>query len=272
MAAARALVALALLAPLVINAAGARAESGIARIRERAAALALKPVPPLAVLRARCGTDALCAGRIIARTLGPRAGLKRLRPPDTDSIRLVKVKPSVTAVRRLRDGGLYLELRRFGIQALPELQSVLATEDMRPPLPRIVLDLRRNTGGDVARMLRVAAVFIGARERAVRLRTAKGVRWLNVPKPDWRVKVRRITVLVGTQTASSAELLAALLRRYARARLLGERTFGKNWLSSAVPLAQGWALLVPSAIVSVPGERIAGGLRPDGAIPLELVE
>ena len=267
----RAVLALALLALMVMNAAAAWAESGIARIRERAAALALGPVPPLSVLRAQCGEDALCAGRMIAQALGPRAGLKRLRPPDTDAIRLVKVKPSVSAVRRLRDGGLYLELRRFGIQALPELKAVIKAAS-GAPLPRLVIDLRRNRGGDVERMLRVAAMFIGARERAVRLRTAQGVRWLRVPKPDWRVKARHITVLMGPNTASSAELLAALLRRHAGARLLGARTFGKDWLTSAVPLAQGWALLVPSATVSVPEASITGGLRPDGTLLAEPVE
>jgi len=252
----------------VLMTAPAAAESGIARIWKRTAALALEPVPPLALLRQRCGEDALCAGRVIARALGPRARIVRLRPPDTDAIRLVKVKPSVTAVRRLGNGGLYVELRRFGIQALPELKAALA----RRAFSRLVIDLRRNTGGDVARMLRLAAVFIGPRAKAVRLRTATGERWLDVPKPAWRVKARQITVLVGPKTASSAELLAALLRRYAGARLLGARTFGKNWLVGAVPLAQGRALLVPSAIISVPGERIEGGLSPDAPLPPEFAQ
>ncbi len=252
----------------VLMTAPAAAESGIARIWKRTAALALEPVPPLALLRQRCGEDALCAGRVIARALGPRARIVRLRPPDTDAIRLVKVRPTITARRALSGGGLYVELRRFGIQALPELKAALA----EGPFSRLVIDLRHNIGGDVARMLRLAAVFIGPRVKAVRLRTATGERWLDVPKPGWRVKARHIDVLVGPDTASSAELLAALLRRHAGARLLGARTFGKNWLVGAVPLAQGWALLVPSAIVSVPGERIGGGLSPDAPLPPEFAQ
>ena len=264
----RAVPRLVMLAVALASAPAAQAESGVARIWKRAAALALMPVPPLAALQARCGEDALCAGRVIAQALGPRARIVRRRPPDTDAIRLVKVKPTITAMRRLRGGGLSVELRRFGIQALPELRAALKDES----LSHLVVDLRRNTGGDVVRMLRVAAIIIGARRRAVRLRTARGERWLDVPKPGWRVKARQVTVLVGPQTASSAELLAALLRRHAGARLLGARTFGKNWLTSAVPLAQGRALLVPSAMVSVPGERIRGGLRPDAPIPPGLVK
>lgn len=264
----RAVFRLVMLAFVLATAPAAQAESGIVRIWKRAAALALKPVPPLSVLRARCGEDTLCAGRAIARALGPRARIVRRRPPDTDAIRLVRVKPAITVRRALPGGGLYLELRRFGIRALPELHAALAGG----AFSRLVIDLRRNTGGDVARMLRLAAVFTGAQKRAVRLRTARDERWLDVPKPGWRARARRIAVLVGPKTASSAELLAALLRRHAGARLLGARTFGKNWLTSAVPLAQGRALLVPSAIVSVPGERIEGGLRPDAPIPLGLVK
>ncbi len=252
----------------VLMAAPAAAESGIARIWKRTAALALEPVPPLALLRQRCGEDALCAGRIIARALGARARIVRQRPPDTDAIRLVKVRPTITARRALSGGGLYLELRRFGIQALPELKAALA----EGPFSRLVIDLRHNTGGDVARMLRLAAVFIGPRAKAVRLRTATGERWLDVPKPGWRIENLRLEVLIGPRTASSAELLAALLRRYAGARLRGARSFGKNWLSGAIPLAQGWALLVPSAVMEVPGEALAGGLEPDGPLPAGLTK
>ncbi len=258
-----------LLVAALLTTGTALAESGIARIRERAAALALRPVPPLAALRARCGVDALCAGRFIARALGPRARIVRRRPPDTDAIRLVKVQRSITAVRHLQDGGLYLELRRFGIQALPELRTALGGQKA---WPRIVIDLRRNGGGDVARMLRLAAVFTGARRHAVRLRTRQGVRWLDIPAPDARIGALRLEVLIGPQTASSTELFAALLRRHAGARLLGARSFGKNWLGGAVPLAQGRALLVPSAIIDVPGEALAGGLVPDGPLPAELTK
>ncbi len=71
MAAARALVALALLAPVVMIATEARAESGIARIRERAAALAMRPVPKKG-MGLRWEMTLVSAG-ISGRTLAPSA-------------------------------------------------------------------------------------------------------------------------------------------------------------------------------------------------------
>ena len=76
-----------------------------------------------------------------------------------------------------------------------------------------------------------------------------------------------ITVLVGRQTASSGEILAALLRRHAGAELVGERTAGKDYLTRVVPLDQDWRLLLPAERIEVPGESLSGGLQPDRALP-----
>ena len=250
----------------------ARAATGVERLHQRVAALALRPVPPLAALRAQCREDTLCAARLLARALGPRARLQRISHPDTDAIRLVRVRRSITSARRLADGGLQVELRRFGIKAVAEMRAVLHKQK---GTRRIVIDLRRNGGGNVARMLRIAALFTGPLRRAVRLRTAAGERWLDVPAPaqpplplpgSRGSHMAHIELLVGPGTASSAEILAALLRRHAGARMLGRRTHGKNWLSSAVPVGHDWQLLVPSAIIEVPGETLSGGLRPDAAM------
>ena len=69
---------------------------------------------------------------------------------------------------------------------------------------------------------------------------------------------------------SSGEVLAALLRRYADATVLGERTFGKDYVLRIEPIAQGWRALIPDGRLEVPGEILAGGLVPDGPIPTRL--
>jgi C-terminal processing protease CtpA/Prc len=103
----------------------------------------------------------------------------------------------------------------------------------------------------------------------MRLIQADGVRLLAIPRAAeiWRGP---ITVLVGAGTMSSGEVLAALLRRYAGATVMGDRTFGKDYALRVEPVSQGWRALVPDGRIEVPGEHLVGGLLPDGPIPPEL--
>ena len=82
--------------------------------------------------------------------------------------------------------------------------------------------------------------------------------------PTTRGLIERLEV---DETASSAEVLAALLRRYAGARLIGAQTLGKDWLTRLIPVDHDWRLAIPAERIEVPGERLAQGLVPDIEAP-----
>ena len=65
-------------------------------------------------------------------------------------------------------------------------------------------------------------------------------------------------------------MLAALLRRHAGATVLGERTWGKDYVLRVEAIDPDWRALIPDGQIEVPGEILAGGLLPDGPIPAEL--
>jgi carboxyl-terminal processing protease len=135
----------------------------------------------------------------------------------------------------------------------------------------VILDLRHNPGGLVRRMLRVAGRFTGPVPGALELVADERVTVLAIPRPSGGpVWAGRITVLVGPLTISSGEVLTALLRRYAGAAVLGERTFGKDYVLRVERIAPDWQALIPDGRIEVPGEILAGGLTPDGPIPAEL--
>lgn len=54
------------------------------------------PLPATAFLVKTCAGNVLCAARHIARHIGPRARLEKTTHPDTDTIRRVKSRPSIT--------------------------------------------------------------------------------------------------------------------------------------------------------------------------------
>ena len=190
--------------------------------------------------------------------------LQRVRHPTSDQIRWATTESSVERSADLGAGGRLVRLDRFGRKADYELGAALRGADA------LVLDLRHNHGGVLRRMLRIAGRFTGPVPGALRLVKPGEVRLLAIPRPSGTVWRGRITVLVGADTISSGEVLAALLRRHAGATVLGERTWGKDYVLRVEPVDPDWRALIPDGRIEVPGEILAGGLVPDGPIPAEL--
>ena len=127
----------------------------------------------------------------------------------------------------------------------------------------MVLDLRSNGGGDFDRMRRVASLFTGRGRAQSACYGLNGTADVALPAPLRAIGEFEIDVLIGPGTASSAEVLAALLRRHAGARLIGAPTMGKDWLTRLVPVDHDWRLAIPAERIEVPGETLTQGLVPD---------
>jgi len=243
----------------------AAAANAVDRLLETAAAYGLAvPQETARTIRGVCGADALCAARRIAAAGDGRERLERRGHPDTDTIRWVTTRASLLRAESTRDGGDVVVLARFGRKVEWELRAALQE---LPAHSTLVLDLRANRGGDFGRMLRVAGLFTGARDDALYLAEGTDRRPVAIASRDAPIHAGPLVVLIGPETASSGEILAALLRRYAGAELRGARTAGKDYLLRVVPVDHDWQLLLPSEQVEVPGERLAGGLMPDGPLP-----
>lgn len=216
-----------------------------------------------------CGEAALCVAERVAEA-DSRARLQAVVAPDTDSIRWVRNRASLGDVAPLPDGRVRIELRRFGRKLLREFDQAVAELAVGPAWSGgLVLDLRRQPGGDLGRMLDLAGRLTGAVEAALRLHDGEAAKPLSIPAPARRLTLRDLEVWVGPETASSAEILAALLRRHAGARVLGSRTAGKDYLYRPIRVDRAQLLLLPAERVEVAGEVIAGGLRPDAALPAQ---
>ena len=241
-------------------AAGVSAGPAIDRLYSAAA-----PYAPDRLARAevdrRCGDDVRCAAEVIAEAFAGRALIEAVDHPDSDSMRLVKTEPSLGRVGPVAEGRLMVALDRFGRNAVHELRAAVGDA------PSLILDLRANRGGALERMLRVAALFTGPIEAALGVSGRAGRRMLAIPSSRDSLAALRLTVLVGRHTASSAEMLAALLRRHGNAEIVGETTFGKDYLYRVIPVDHDWRLLVPAERIDIPGETLAGGLTPDRAAP-----
>lgn len=140
----------------------------------------------------------------------------------------------------------------------------------RRGLKGIVLDLRTNPGGQVDEALIIADAFVA---KGVLTRTrGRGGRILREEKAhkagtDLKTP---IVVLQDRHTASAAELLAAALKENGRAKVVGERSYGKGTVQHVRGLKDGSLLTLTIARYYTPKDRsIDGvGIEPDIKVPM----
>jgi C-terminal processing protease CtpA/Prc len=177
----------------------------------------------------------------------------------------VKVKRDLVKLKYVRTklfetGIVYLEFAFLSPPALSELRTelTLLRKNFQKPLKGIVVDLRRSPGGEFDTTLEFSAWFLpnDAQLATVVGRTdnhqpyiVKDVRKAATSKPFWRpadelepslakeLKTIPLAVLISPSTSSGAEIVAAALQDYGRAKLFGERSFGKGTVETVFPLA-----------------------------------
>ncbi len=162
----------------------------------------------------------------------------------------------------------YLAVRRFSHGAARAARKAIATlvrSHRGKSLRGLVLDLRDNPGGLMDEGIRLADHFL-SKGLIVR---KEGKRGRLKERENAHVKgtLRRLplVVLINRGTASAAEIVAAALADHKRARLVGEKTFGKGSMQSIIPLPDGSRLKLTIARYFRPsGKAIDGvGVTPD---------
>ncbi len=180
---------------------------------------------------------------------------------------------SVHSVRfeMLEPGFGYLRISQFSETTGPDTGVALRAMQQQAggKLRGLVLDLRNNPGGvldaavDVSDAFLEEGVIVSAEGRSdesrFRMEAAAGDLLHGTP----------IAVLVNEGSASAAEIVAGALRDNGRAKLLGQRTFGKGSVQTVMPLADGQALkLTTSRYFTPSGTSIhEHGLEPDVLLP-----
>ncbi|MGQ9572295.1 MAG: S41 family peptidase [Dehalococcoidia bacterium] len=157
----------------------------------------------------------------------------------------------------------YVELQQMTEEAVDDLKAVIRAVEERG-YRGLILDLRRNPGGGLNATVEIADLFLES-----------GVILIQVDR-DGNEMVERadagdvgeelpVVVLVGSGSASGAEVLAAALRDNGRAVLIGTTTFGKGSVNHLRQLSDGGALYLTIARWLTPnGQQIEGlGLAPD---------
>jgi carboxyl-terminal processing protease len=127
---------------------------------------------------------------------------------------------------------------------------------------RLLLDLRGAAWGAPAEGVKVAELFLegGPVAKVVGRRADEELLQADASRRVW---TGPLVALVGNGTAGPGEIVAAALADAGRAKLVGERTFGRAAVSKAVPLPEGGLVLTVAKYLSPKGTSIHGeGLTP----------
>jgi Peptidase family S41 len=185
-------------------------------------------------------------------------------PPDLDFIRGLRSEERGPELEWDGHGRARIRLVTFGRRTAREFREAFDRAMWKRPR-RLIIDLQANPGGRLETALQIAECFVPRGKPMLEVVGRSAVRRFDSPGPHC-MPPPPIEVLVDGETASSAEVLASLLRRYAHARIRGTVTAGKGTVQEIFRVDPAARLVLTTAIYRLPdGTSLEGrGVEPDG--------
>ena len=203
-------------------------------------------------------------------------------PADSDkprSVKLTREKIHVASAHGeiLQKGYGYLRISDFGDDTPGAVAASLKilTKKNGGPLTGLVIDLRNNPGGLLDAAVAVSDDFLDGGVIVSSKGRAPGADMVRHAQPGDLLEGAPLVVLVNEGTASAAEVVAGALKDNHRALIVGEQTFGKGSVQTVIPLPEGEAIKLTTALYYTPsGHSIqAEGIMPDVVVgPLKVAE
>lgn len=178
---------------------------------------------------------------------------------------------------KLVDGNIgYIKLRTYGSDSGEEIEKAL-NELKSKGAKSLILDLRNNSGGLIDAAVDVCSMFLPDNSPVVKvvsrggypkvMRT-NGGKFVNLP----------LVVMTNELSASASEITAGCLKDQKRAKIIGEKTFGKGSVQELMSIRNDGgkesALKITIALFYTPNNFKINkvGLEPDIKVPMDLRE
>ena len=186
-----------------------------------------------------------------------------------------KVEPTISG-ESLTEGIFYLKLKQFSPTTIEELLQIIKKNQAQIVGPNLILDLRGNFGGAIDGLPYFLGPFIGNNQYAYQF-FSQGKTFDFKTKIGWLKEFepfKRIVVLVDADTQSSAEVMAATLKKYRAGVIVGTTTKGWGTVERVFPLEKQLSdktvysvFLVHSLTLDEAGNPIEGvGVQPQVSV------
>lgn len=189
---------------------------------------------------------------------------------DTREIKLTRdtivVKSVTIKIEQTKSGkkiGL-IKLSRFGERTEEEWNSGVS-EVLSSGVSGIILDVRNNPGGLLEGAVFIGSEFLEGGDVALQENSKGEKHHFKVDRQGRILKLPMIT-LINKGSASASEIVAGALQDRKRARLVGEKSFGKGTIQEAEELPGGTGIHITTARWLTPNGRWVNdteGLEPD---------
>ena len=179
---------------------------------------------------------------------------------------VIKVK-SIRS-RMLENGVGYVRLAQFQEGSAKEFVDALEKlkqENKGKTLEGLVLDVRNNPGGLLTQAIRVSDIFLTEGIIVYTDGRLESQKQKYFAHDDKREPEYPIVVLINGGSASASEIVAGALQDHGRALILGTKSFGKGSVQTILPMENGTALRLTTALYYTKNGRSiqAEGIAPD---------
>jgi len=203
---------------------------------------------------------------LLAGEPGTSVKITAIRHGGTESHDVVLTRAVLAPPRlltdKLEDDVAYLRVPAFTTGRAAEIRQKLA-DFSRQGMRKLVLDLRDCASGSFPEAIATANLFVNT-GTIITLRGQAVPEKSFAADPQKAVWTGPVTVLISVSTAGPAEVLAAALSDDRAAPTIGERTFGSAGEQTTIPLEDGGALILTTALYRSPsGKNInESGVKP----------
>ena len=198
--------------------------------------------------------------------------------PSTDATNDYTIERDIIPVHSVNDTKVlpgtsigYVRVTQFSDPTADELRAALETLAEKQ-VESLVIDLRNNPGGLLPTVVEMCSFFLAPDTLIVSTegRRPSQKHEFRTRKRAYRFKECPIAILINGGSASASEIMAGCLKDWGRAILIGEKTFGKGSVQNVIPLPDGSALRLTTAMYYTPSRRVIHehGIEPDIEVKL----
>lgn len=172
------------------------------------------------------------------------------------------------------DGILNIRVSRFADDTANLVTSAIETGSKDKNLKGVIVDLRDNGGGQLDAAVSVSSQWLNFGQTVVEERAGGKVRQTFKSDQNGPLADLKTVVLVNSYSASASEIVTGALRDYKKARIIGQKTYGKGSVQELIPLDDGSALKVTVAKWFTPnGDNIdKQGIEPDQEVKMDYAQ
>lgn len=168
------------------------------------------------------------------------------------------------------DGNIfYIKITDFADSTVSQFETAISSA-LDKKANGIVIDVRNNGGGTMKSAAQMIDVLVP--EGPIVTSVDKNKQTKVVYSSDSAEVNIPMAVLVNKNTASAAELFAAAVRDYGKAKLVGSQTYGKGVMQDVYTLSDGSAIKITTAQFNPPKSENFNlvGLKPDFVVDLSV--